>query len=148
MTIPAQSHPLDPLDRLSRVDRRRWRRLDRQAQAVLDAQQLRRLQALAACRARVETVSFVEDRSPWVRVVELGVGRWRLVGRVPARAGAMLEAALGAGPVSLTAAGRYGPYWTLGFGRPMLLLVNRLTVLPADGGVSSAARGPGLALVG
>ena len=146
MTIPAQSHPLD---RLSRSDRRRWRRLDRQAQATLDARQLRHLQALAECRARVASVSPVEAGSPWVRVVEIAVESWRLVGRIPARAGAVLEAALGAGPVSLTTAGRYGPYWTLGFGGPpLVLLVDRLMVLPADGGVSSAARGPGLALVG
>jgi hypothetical protein len=146
MTIPAQSHPLD---RLSRSDRRRWRRLDRQAQAELDAQQLRRLQGLAGCRTRVQSLSPVEDGLSWVRVVELVVGGWRLIGRVPTRAGAVLEAALGAGPVSLTAAGRYGPYWTLGFGGPpVVLLVDRLTVLPADGGVSRAARGPGLARVG
>jgi hypothetical protein len=146
MTIPAQSHPLD---RLSRSDRRRWRRLDRRAQATLDAQQLRRLQALAGCRTRVESVSPVEDGLPCVQVVELVVGGWRLVGRVPSRAAAVLEAALGAGRVSLTTAGRYGPYWTLGFGGPpVVLLVDRLTVLPADGGVSIAARGPGLARVG
>jgi hypothetical protein len=146
MTIPAQSHPLD---RLSRSDRRRWRRLDRQAQAALDAQQLRRLQGLAGCRSRVESVSALGDGSPWVRVVEVRIGRWRLVGRVPAGAAAVLEAALGAGPTLLTAAGRYGPYWTLGFGGPpAVVLVDRLTVLPADGGASNAAHGPGLALVG
>ena len=146
MTIPAQSHPLD---RLSRSDRRRWRRLDRQAQVALDAQQLRRLQGLAGCQTRLESVSPVGDGSPWVQVMELSVGGWRLVGRVPTRAGAVLEAALGTGPVLLTTAGRYGPYWTLGFGGPpLVLLVNRLTVLPADGGVDSASQGPGLARVG
>src|SRR5690242_8561045 len=107
MTVLAPSHPLD---RLTRADRRRWRRLDRQARATLDAQQLGRLRGLAGDGATVTAVSRPDPVSATVTVVEVGVGGWRLVGRVAARAAGALEASVTAGPVWLTAAGRYGPY--------------------------------------
>jgi hypothetical protein len=148
MTILA---PSDPLDRLSRADRRRWRRLDRQAQATLDAQQLRRLRALADRRPIVESVSSVATGSPWMIVLGLSVRSWRLAGRAPARAGAELAAAVTSGSVWLAAAGRYGPYWTLTFGgrsAPVALLLAGLTVSRDDGGVGGILRGPVLRLVG
>jgi hypothetical protein len=141
--FPSPDHPLD---RLSRADRRRWRRLDRGAQHELDAQQLRRLQGLAASRAPVDAVAPVESGSSWVTLLDLAVGSWRLVGRVPTRAGATLAAAVASGPVWLAAAGRYGPYWTLTFGgrgAPLALLVNRLVVSrKAEGGSGGEMRWP------
>jgi hypothetical protein len=147
MTIQVSSHPLD---RLSRADRRRWRRLDREAQGVLDAQQLRRLRALAGSGFEVEFVSLVDGGSPLVSVVELRIDQWRLVGRAPAQAGTAIRAALAAGPVRLAAAGRYGPYWTLTFagrGAPLAVLVNGLVLSRRDGGLSDELRQPRLELV-
>jgi hypothetical protein len=147
MTAEALSHPLD---RLPRADRRRWRRLDRQARSVLDAQQLRRLRGLARDQARVDAVSTVEAASPWVIVQELCIDGWRLVGRVPGRAAAALEAAAEAGPMWLAAAGRYGPYWTLTFGgrgAPLALLVNGLVVTRREGGLGGQVGWPELELL-
>jgi hypothetical protein len=148
MTVEALSHPLD---RLSRADRRRWRRLDRQARTVLDAQQLRRLRGLASDRATVEAVSLLEVASPWVTLEELSIAGWRLVGRVPGRAAAALHAAVASGPMWLAAAGRYGPYWTLTFGgrrAPLAVLVSGLVVTRREGGLGGQVRWPELELLG
>jgi hypothetical protein len=148
MTTQPPSHPLD---RLSRADRRRWRRLDARAQAVLDAQQLRRLRRLAEERVTLDSVHGLEASSPGVAVLELRVGGWRLVGRVAAWAGALVQTAVACGSVRLTTAGRYGPYWTLGFTgqeAPVTLLVNHLIVSGADGGAGRDMRWPGLQRVG
>jgi hypothetical protein len=148
MTSPPPSHPLD---RLSRADRRRWRRLDAGARAVLDAQQLRRVRCLADDRATVDSVRCLEASSPWVSVLAVGVGGWRLVGRVAAWAGALLEAAVASGPVEVVAAGRYGPYWTLGFhgpAAPVTLLVSHLVVSEAHGGAGDDVRWPDMQRAG
>ncbi len=142
MTLEAPSHPLD---RLSRADRRHWHRLEHQARAGLDAQQLRRLRALAGDRATVDAVAPLEVASPWVIVQELRIGGWRLVGRVPGRAAAVLDAAVACGPLWLAAAGRYGPYWTLTFGgrrAPVAVLVSGLVVARREGGLGAQLRSP------
>ena len=143
--------PSYPLDRLPRADRRRWRRLDAEARAVLDAQQLRRVRRLAEDRATVDSARCLEASSPWVTVLALGVGGWRLVGRVAAWAGAVLEAAVASGSVQVVAAGRYGPYWTLSFnGReaPVTLLVSHLILSEVHGGVGYGVRWPDLERAG
>ena len=148
MTVEALSHPLD---RLSRADRRRWRRLDRQARTVLDTQQLRRLRGLANDRAGVDAISVLEVASPWVTVEELRIAGWRLVGRVPGRAVAALEATVASGPTWLTAAGRYGPYWTLTLGgrrAPLVVLVSGLVVMRREDGLGGHVRWPQLELLG
>jgi hypothetical protein len=148
MTSQPLSHPLD---RLSRADRRRWRRLDAGARAELDGQQLRRLRRLAEERVTVDSVHGLEASVAGVAVVELGISGWRLVGRVTAWAGSLLETAVATGSVRLTAAGRYGPYWTLSFAgeeAPLTLLVSQLIVSGADGGAGRDVGWPDVQRVG
>src|ERR1700761_4408485 len=105
MTDQPLSQPRShPLDRLTRADRRRWRRLDAAARKALDQQQLRRLHRLAAESVTVDSVRCLDASSPWVVGLERGGGGWRLAGRGVAWAGAVLESALAAGSVQLRAA--------------------------------------------
>jgi hypothetical protein len=148
MTFPATA---DPLERLSRADRRRWRRLDRRARQVLEAQQLALIRRLAVSGAEVESVGPI-DGSEWPACgVELTVGSRRLTGRMPKTARVALNAAVASGPVQLASAGRYGPYWTLTFagrGAPLVVLMAHLSVSGPAGGAGDAASLPVEELVG
>jgi hypothetical protein len=174
----------DPLEQLSRADRRRWRQDGRRVQQAYEASQLRVLRSLAATHAEVGCLATVEgavrseqlDRFEWAGrrapgwrlweaqldrrggverperayplavAVECFVGGRRLVGRASDSAWASLEAAMARGPVQLGGAGRYGPFWTLTFeGRagPLVVLANRVALLPSPGEVADRPRGAG-----
>jgi hypothetical protein len=182
-------HPLsDPLEQLSRADRRRWRQDGRRVQQAYEASQLRVLRSMAAARAEVSGLSTAERAlrfervggSDWVGwpapgwrgqapvdwrglvqrtgpphpravAVELFVDGRRLVGRASVAAWASLEAAIARGPVQLDGAGRYGPFWTLTFeGRdgPLVVLANRVALLPSAGEVADRPRVPARQLAG
>ena len=148
MTSTAAS---DPLERLSRADRRRWRRLDRQAQQILDAQQLALIRRLAVSQAGVDSVAPLESAQFPICWVEVAVGSRRLTGRMPKTARVALAAAVASGRVRLASAGRYGPYWTLTFtGRaaPLVVLMAQLSVSGPAGGAGDAADRPVEELVG
>ncbi len=153
----------DPLDRLSRVERYRWRRNARTAERAHEAEQLGALRVLAVDRTEVHPVvaagpgrslagsSFTA--SPSAGAVEAIIGERRLVaGRVSRAAWAtLMAAATGPEPVRLVGAGRYGPYWTLIFEGPgarLVVLANRLVLARrASQGGSDVSR-PVLQLVG
>jgi hypothetical protein len=148
MTFPVTS---DPLERLPRADRRRWRRLDRHAQQVLEAQQLALIRRLAHAGAEVQSVGPVEGPQFPICAVEFTVGGRRLTARMPKTARVALHAALALGPVQLASAGRYGPYWTLTFagrGAPLVVLVAQLSVSGPAGGAGHVADQPVEVLVG
>jgi hypothetical protein len=148
MTFPAAS---DPLQRLYRADCRRWRRLDRHAQQVLDSQQLALIRRLAGSGAEVASIGPVATPGFPICTVDLIVGSRRLTGRMPKTARVALDAAIASGPVRLASAGRYGPYWTLTFagrGAPLVVLVARLSVSGLAGGAGDAADRPVEELVG
>src|ERR1700722_13306553 len=133
-------HPLpDPLEHLSRADRRRWRQEGRRVQQAYEASQLRVLRSLAATQSEVCCISTIERSEPThlrAAAVELLVGGRRLVGRASAVAVASLEAAIARGPVRIGGAGRYGPFWTLTFegpGRPLVVLADQVALLPSAG---------------
>jgi hypothetical protein len=146
-------HPLhDPLEQLSRADRRRWRQDGRRVQQAYEASQLRALRGLAATHAEVCCLSTEgpEPAFPRAVAVELFVGGRRLVGRASVAAWASLAAALARGPVQLGGAGRYGPFWTLTFegrGGPLVVLANRVALLPSAGEVADRPRAPERQLV-
>jgi hypothetical protein len=148
MTFPLISDPFEPL---SRADRRRWRRLDRHAQQVLEAQRLALIRQLALSGAEVESIGPVEGPQFPICAVEFTVGGRRLTGRMPKTARVALNAALAFGPVQLASAGRYGPYWTLTFagpGAPLVVLVAQLSVSGPAGGAGHTADRPVEELVG
>jgi hypothetical protein len=148
MSFPITS---DPLEQLSRADRRRWRRLDRHARQVLEAQQLALIRGLALSGAGVESVGPVEGPQFPICAVEFTIGGRRLTGRMPKTARVALQAALAFGPVQLASAGRYGPYWTLTFagrGAPLVVLVAQLSVSGPAGGAGHATDRPVEELVG
>jgi hypothetical protein len=148
-------HPFpDPLEQLSRADRRRWRQESRRVQQAHEASQLRALRSLAATRASVCCISTVERAEPdypRAGAVELLVGGRRLVGRASLVALTSLEAAIARGPVQIGGAGRYGPFWTLTFegpDRPLVVLADRVALLPSAGEVADRPLAPGRQLAG
>jgi hypothetical protein len=176
-------HPLpDPLEQLSRADRRRWRQESRRVEQAYEAAQLQALRGLAASGAGVRCLSTIDRAEPTypqagptypqagptypqagptypqagptypqAGAVELLVDGRRLVGRASAAALASLEAAIARGPVRIGGAGRYGPFWTLTFegpDRPLVVLADRVALLPSAGEVAARPRLPGRQLAG
>jgi hypothetical protein len=155
-------HPLpDPLEQLSRADRRRWRQESRRVQQAYEASQLQALRGLAASGAGVGCLSTIERAEPTylqagptypqAGPVELLVDGRRLVGRASVAALATLEAAIARGPVQIGGAGRYGPFWTLTFegpDRPLVVLADQVALLPSAGEVAARPRLPGRQLAG
>ena len=149
MTSPPPSHPLD---RLSRADRRRWRRLDAGPRGRAG-----RTAVAPACAAWRMTgppwTPCVASRRPrpgsrsWPSVSAAGGwwGGWR------PGPGRSWRPPWRRGRCRLSAAGRYGPYWTLSFNgpaAPVTLLVSHLVVSEAHGGAGDDVRWPDLERAG
>jgi hypothetical protein len=144
---------LSPIDALSRAERRRWRRLDRQVRRAHESEQLVLLGKLGAAAAEVSSItpSTLVASSPPVSQVELTIAGRRVVGRVPLTALADLHAARGAGPLRLAGAARYGPYWTLTFNgsrAPLVVLADAVWVSGQAGGAGCDEAGPVLQVAG
>ncbi len=143
-----KSNPtLDPLNRLSRSDRREWRAAARRAQREHEAEQLAALQGLAETGSQVTGMITGDSTFGFCTPVEMIIdGRrlraWRAYR--PALA-ALREALTNIANVPLASASRYGPYWVLTFKlatEPLVLLVDRLTLLPDRGGMQTLAPAP------
>lgn len=148
----------DPLDCLSRSERRRWHRAERRLQRDHDAGQLTKLRAIAAAGGGL-TGLLCRDGCGQSAAAEFVVAGARIqVGRAHRPTlGALNEALASAPAVPLLAAGRYGSYWVLTFGQPdgpLAVLADSLTIIPdwPDGPPGSrtppAGRRPHPALTG
>jgi hypothetical protein len=134
----------DPLQRLSRTERRNWRSAERRARRDHDAEQLATLRSFAATGSGVTGMRAGDSGDSGgvlTDSVEMIIdGRRLRAARVYRPAVGALKEALGSiASVPLTAVGRYGPYWVLTFKlatEPLVLLVERLTILPDWGGTS------------
>lgn len=144
---------LDPLNNLSRYDRRRWRAAARRAQREHEAEQLAALQGLAQTGTPITGMIAVESSFGFCDPVEMIIdGRRLRAGRVYRPAVAALREALSTiANVPLAGASRYGPYWVLTFKlatEPLVMLVDCLTLLPDRGGSSTLASAPAGPLAG
>jgi hypothetical protein len=145
--------PLDPLNRLSRSERREWRAAARRAQREHEAEQLAALQGLAQIGSQVTSMITGESAFGFCTPVEMIIdGRCLRAWRVYRPALATLREALTSiANVPLAGASRYGPYWVLTFKlatEPLVLLVDRLTLLPDRGGFHTRAPAPTGPVVG
>jgi len=150
----------DPVEQLSRVERRRWLQQMRQAQRAHEADQLAILHGLAAELAELGSVSTTDQHqvqgvtSAAAGPVEAVIGERHLIaGRVSRAAWATLEAAVGKGrgPVRLVGAGRYGPYWTLMFEAGLarlIVLADRVVLIQRGTRGASETTPPVLQLAG
>jgi hypothetical protein len=144
---------LDPLSNLSRSERRQWRSAAKQTQRRHEAEQLAALQGLAQTGTPVTGMIANETSFGFCDPVEMIIdGRRLRAGRVYRPAVAALREALSTiANVPLASAGRYGPYWVLTFKlatEPLVMLVDRLTLLPDRGGSSTWTVTPAGPLVG
>jgi hypothetical protein len=141
------THTLDPLTRLTRSDRREWRAAAKRAQREHEAEQLATLQGLARSGSKVTGMVTEESSFGFCDPVEMIIeGRriraWRVYRPALAR---LREALTTIAHVPLSSAGRYGPYWVLTFKvatEPLVILVDRLTLLPEWGGSQVWAGAP------
>ena len=137
-------HPFtgsEPVGRLSRSDRRAWKAFERETRRELEREQMETLRSMAAEGVAVTALSAPDlpeeflDTTPVEIIIS---GRRLRVARMPLRAVAALRDAISTiAAVPLTAVGRYGPYWVLTFRlatEPLVVLADRLTVLPEWGG--------------
>lgn len=146
----------DPIEQLSRAERRGWRLAARRAQKDHEADQLATLQGFVAAGTAVTGLVSSASSTLLTESVEMVIdGRRIQAHRVHRPTLAALKEALASiATVPLAAAGRYGPYWVLTFrtaAEPLVVLVDRLTILPDWGGGSgrmSAPTGPVMALAG
>jgi hypothetical protein len=160
MAIGIRPHPLE---RLTWSDRLRWARERRQILRAVDAFQLQILRSAADRGTEVYSVvaPYLPDPRPtdcrWpgarLRAVEVALGERRLAGRVSSEALVRMETAVRAGRVRLVGAGRYGPYWTFVFdcleprghaGESLVVLADRVVLLPGAGGTATDRRAPAL----
>jgi hypothetical protein len=133
---------LDPMADSDKASRRQWRRMERRALKEHDADQLATLRNLAQTGSAVTGMLAGTSGGVLTDSVEMIIeGRRLRVGRVYRPAVATLKEALGSiASVPLTAVGRYGPFWVLTFKlatEPLVVLVDRLTLLPEWGGPST-----------
>jgi hypothetical protein len=140
----------DPLDRLTRADKRSWRASERRAVWEHDRDQLVALLGLAAAgggvtglRTPPEEGDVPRPAPPVEMIIE---GRRVRAGRIPRRTVAKLrEAVTSIAAVPLTAVSRYGPYWVLTFKlatEQLVVLVDQLTLLPDWSGPGGRDRVP------
>lgn len=130
----------DPLGRMSRSERRGWRQADRRAVREHEDSQLAALRGMAQSGGAV-TGMLAGGDSDFMGSVEMIIEGHRLRGaRVYRPTLAKLKEALGSiASVPLLAVSRYGPYWVLTFKlatEPLVVLVDRLTLLPEWGGTN------------
>jgi hypothetical protein len=148
----------DPLQRLGRLDRRSWRRAEREVRRSHEAEQMDELRTLAATGVGVTGLRAAGPAHPLQQCapVELIIdGRRLRAARVSKRALAKLKEGLGTiAAVPLTTVERYGPYWVLTFKlatEQLVVLAEHLTLLPdwgGPGGRAGAPTGPAAQLVG
>lgn len=149
----------DPLDGLSRSEKKAWRALERRARREHDTEQLAALIGLAAAGGGITGLATIPDddprRSPAAPCEMIIEGRRLRAGRVSRLALAKLrDAVTNIAAVPLTAVGRYGPYWVLTFRvatEQLVVLVEHLTLVPdwnGPGGRDLAPAGPPLASLG
>lgn len=151
----------DPIDRLSRNERRSWRAIERRARREHEAEQMAVLRSLAATGVGVTGLRTPEldDAAPNRKSTESGTpvemiinGRRLRAGRVQRRTLSSLREALsGIATVPLTAVGRYGPYWVLTFKvatEYLVVLADQLTLLPDWGGPGGRSNAPTAPLAG
>lgn len=145
----------DPLDRLTRSDKRAWRAAERRVNREHDTEQLAALLGLAAAGGGVTGLTTPSDdlpagglSTPVEMIIE---GRRLRAARVHRRSLSKLRDAVSSiAAVPLTTVGRYGPYWVLTFRlatEQLVLLAEQLTLLPDWGGsggreVAPAGIGP------
>jgi hypothetical protein len=143
----------DPIGSLTLIERHRWRVTGRRALRQHDEDQLSALREVARAGGGVTGLSSPGGSSRWsVAPVEMVIEGRRLRARVhrPALQG-LKEALSSLASVPLAGVTRYGPYWVLTFklaAEPIVLLADRLTILPEWGGSALARTGvPGGPLV-
>jgi hypothetical protein len=124
----------DPLDCLSRSERRSWRRAERRLQRDHHAGQLTTLRAIAAAGGGL-TGLLCRDGCGQATAAEFVVAGVRIRVGCAHRPtlGALNEALASALAVPLLAADRYGPYWVLTFGQPdgpLAVLADNLIIIP------------------
>lgn len=143
----------DPLDALTRRDKRSWRAAERRAHRDHETDQLATLLGLAAAGVGVTSVTAADEDGDTLRPatpVEMILdGRRLRAGRVPRRSLAKLREAMATiAAVPLTTVGRYGPYWVLTFrlaSEQLVILAEHLTLMPewgGPGGREMASAGP------
>lgn len=137
----------DPLDCLSRSERRSWRRTGRRIQRDHDAGQLTMLQAIAAAGGSLTGLLCRDGRSQATAAEFVVAGtRIRVGSAHRPTLGALSEALAGALEVPLLAASRYGPHWVLTFGPPdgpLAVLADNLAIIPDwPGGPPGAPHAP------
>jgi hypothetical protein len=128
-----------PLDGLSSSERRQWRSHARRVAREHEAEQLAALRGLAENGSPVTGMVTVDSSFGTGGPVEMIIaGRrlraWRAYR--PAVA-ALKDAVSSIASVPLAGVSRYGPYWVLTFKlatEPLVVLVDRLTLLPDWGG--------------
>jgi hypothetical protein len=137
-----RSRTRDPLDCLTRSDKRSWRIAERRTCQEHDTEQLAALLGLAASGRGVTGLTTpAEDAGPGrlSTPVEMIIdGRRLRAARVHRLSLSKLRDAMSSiAAVPLTTVGRYGPYWVLTFRlatEQLVLLVEQLTLLPDWGG--------------
>jgi hypothetical protein len=130
----------DPVQRMSRSERRGWRRADRRAVREHENSQLEALRDMAHTGSAV-TSMLSGAESDFTGSVEMIIeGRRLRAARVYRPTLAKLKEALGSiAAVPLLAVGRYGPYWVLTFKvatETLVVLADRITLLPEWGGTN------------
>jgi len=153
---PTTVHPTtgpDPLDGLSRSERRQWRADSRRVSRQHEADQLAALRGLVEAGCPVTGMVAVDSAFGLGGPVEMIIdGRRLRAWRAYRPAVAALKDALSTiAHVPLAGVSRYGPYWVLTFklaAEPLVILVDRLTLMPDWGGQPGWSAGPGGPLVG
>ncbi len=144
----------DPLDGLSRSRRRQWKSTARRVAREHETEQLATLRGLVATGSPVTGMVTVDSSFEIGGPVEMIIdGRRLRAWRAYRPAVAALKEALASiASVPLAGVSRYGPYWVLTFklaAEPLVVLVDRLTLLPDWGGVhgwNPAPKGPPAAI--
>jgi hypothetical protein len=123
-----------------------WRRVDRRVRRDHESEQMTALRAMAAGGLGVTGVTASEGTLPGAQVEMIIAGRRLRAARMSRRAASALREAVSAvAAVPLTTVGRYGPYWVLTFrtaAEPLVVLADRLTLLPEWGGPGGRAPVP------
>jgi hypothetical protein len=128
----------DPTKRISRSERRRWQTMMRRTVKEHEAEQLATLRRFAATGSGVTGMSTQRGMGLTDSVEMIIEGRRVRGARIHRPTAAALREALSSiANVPLAAASRYGPYWVLTFKtatEPLVVLIDRLTILPDWGG--------------
>lgn len=132
----------DPIESLTRQEKRAWRMAEKRARREHDTEQMAALLGLAAAGGGVTgmcTGCEAEQLASLVGPAEFIIeGRRVRAARIPRQSLARLRDAMSrVVTVPLTRVGRYGPYWVLTFKvatEQLVVLAEHLTLLPDWGG--------------